>query len=366
MVDKENQWDDIEYSGDEAEYEEAEDQEEYSEEEYETAEYEDGEEYEDEEYEDGEEYDEEYEDEDEEGDGSKKSNAIPLIAILLIILLLAGAGYFAYTKFVNGASSIAKTPGKTSNEAIHVENTQNNPEQNNQMHAPAQNNTQDMGDFFFNEAGGNDADMMSVDFNDNGQTNVTQAPENDILPVANNNDVVATVTEQPETSANELAPEDILGENGFNESEENTDNAIMVTYNKETRMNPFKPPVTEKGEELDGVNESGFEIIEPPSTSIQDENLKKLLQTQISGILYDEVSPSAIVNLNGVDQFVKIGDKVSGYVIEDIRKDKVQISYKNNSYVASVGELFTRGLLEKQPAVANFENKFAGRHRENN
>ena len=99
---------------------------------------------------------------------------------------------------------------------------------------------------------------------------------------------------------------------------------------------------------------------------VSDENLTRLLQTQISGILYDEVSPSAIVNLNGVDQFVKIGDTVAGYTIESITKDKVQITYKNNTYVASVGELFTRGVLEKKRAVADLENKFAGRYRNNN
>ena len=83
-------------------------------------------------------------------------------------------------------------------------------------------------------------------------------------------------------------------------------------------------------------------------------------------ILYDEENPSAIVNLNGMDHFVKAGDVVSGYTIDSITKDKVQVSYKNNSYVASVGELFTRGSLDKQRAVVNLENKFAGRYKNNN
>ena len=109
-----------------------------------------------------------------------------------------------------------------------------------------------------------------------------------------------------------------------------------------------------------------FEVIEPPIQSVPDENLTRLLQTQISGILYDEENPSAIVNLNGLDHFVKAGDVVSGYTIDSITRDKVQVSYKDNSYVASVGELFTRGSLDKQRAVVNLEQKFAGRYKNNN
>ena len=93
--------------------------------------------------------------------------------------------------------------------------------------------------------------------------------------------------------------------------------------------------------------------------------MTKLLQTQISGILFDNESPSAVINLGGVDYFVKAGDTISVYTVNDISKNQVQITYKNNSYVASVGELFVRGKLESQPAIVNIENKFAGRYKNN-
>ena len=139
----------------------------------------------------------------------------------------------------------------------------------------------------------------------------------------------------------------------------------MVAWNKAARQNPFKPPVIQqafddKYENMDGMQ---FEIIEPPTRLVPDKNIEKLLQTQISGILYDESSPSAIVNLAGKDEFVKIGDEISGYKIKKITRNKVEISYKNNTYVASVGELFVPGKLEAQPAVANLNNKFAGRYK---
>ena len=69
--------------------------------------------------------------------------------------------------------------------------------------------------------------------------------------------------------------------------------------------------------------------------------------------------------LNNQDYFVKTGDVISGYTIKKITKDQVQINYKNNSYVASVGQLFSKGSLDT-PAVANIEHKFAGRNKYNN
>lgn len=341
MADKENNWEDMKYSDDEMN-QSSEDQEyddnEYSDEEYEdddnsSEEYEDDENVEDEEYEDD--------------DDRPQKKGFPIILVILIILiLLAVGGFLAYSKLSSGGVANNSTP-------IQQENFDNNQDNNNAE------NSGDMGDFFFNEAGGNENGMMSVGFNDNGETNVATDGNTD-----GTGENIATVTDQTGTKANDLSPDDIFSNSGLN-ADDDENNAIMVSYNKALRLNPFKPPVAQKSNEYSDVNNTDFEIIEPPSTSNPDENLKRLLQTQISGIMYDDISPSAIVNLNGVDQFVKIGDVVSGYKIENITKNKVQISYKNNSYVASVGELFTRGYVEKQQAVVNLEHKFAGRYRNN-
>ncbi len=341
MADKENNWEDMEYSDDEMN-QSSEDQE-YDDNEYSDEEYEDddnsSEEYEDDENAE----DEEYEDDD---DRPQKKGFPIILVILIILILLAVGGFLAYSKLSSGGVANNSTP-------IQQENFDNNQDNNNAE------NSGDMGDFFFNEAGGNENGMMSVGFNDNGETNVATDGNTD-----GTGENIATVTDQTGTKANDLSPDDIFSNGGLN-ADDDENNAIMVSYNKALRLNPFKPPVAQKSNEYSDVNNTDFEIIEPPSTSNPDENLKRLLQTQISGIMYDDISPSAIVNLNGVDQFVKIGDVVSGYKIENITKNKVQISYKNNSYVASVGELFTRGYVEKQQAVVNLEHKFAGRYRNN-
>ncbi len=334
MVDNENQWEELEYSEDG------------------TAQTNnDADNYETEEYSDDN-YEEEYSDEETDGYNppKKKNNGAVLIVLLLLILLIGAGVFFLLTKTKgDGGMNVANNQQQ---EVIPPNNE-----------STSENNTNDMADMFFDQANGNNSDMVSVDFNNqDGSANVTSQG-------ANGEEIVANVSEAPEENINipnnENTNSDILNSD-LGVSEPN--NTIMVSYNPTARQNPFKPPVLnpKDDERYQEINNTGFEIIEPPVTSVEDDNLTKLLQTQISGILYDEESPSAIVNLNGVDQFVKIGDTVSGYKIQNITKDKVQISYKNNSYVASVGELFVRGSLDKQRAVANLENKFAGRYKSDN
>lgn len=332
MVDNENQWEDMEYSDESGDMDES-GNEEYSDQEYEA--------YDDEDYE---------EEDNAQTSAPKKGNAASCLIILIILLALIGAGAFIFLgkKGSNGAPAPSSSP-------VTIE--ENNSQQGE--------NTTELGDAFFNEAGGENSDMMTVDFNAPGETTVTSTDGNE--------EIVATVMDAPNqnegnTENQNSNVEDLFpSENDMNVDASQGSNEIMVAYNKKARLNPFKPPViTKETEDYTLIGGTEFEIIEPPTTSVVDENLTRLLQTQISGILYDTVSPSAIVNLNGVDHFVKVGDTVFGYKIESITRDRVQITYKNNTYVASVGELFTRGYLEKQQAVADLENKFAGRYRNNN
>ncbi len=306
-----------------------------------------------------EEYDdsnEEYDDSDEEYDeNSDESNSSSkkqkqLLALIIFIVIAGLLALLAIPKLMGNKSSNVVNNTSVNNAEVQQDVNSNPAEEN-------------FADSFFDAANNENGGMIGVDFNENGDVNVSDGEGED----QNENANVATVSE-PESSDDGLT-DDLFGNGEQSASEGNNENnAIMVVYNKAARINPFKPPVVSSSESIpyDVINNTKFEIIEPPTTSVPDENLSRLLQTQISGILYDEESPSAIVNLNGIDQFVKVGDVVSGYKIIQITNDKVQIEYKNNSYVASVGELFTRGSLEKQSAVVNLNNKFAGRYKNNN
>lgn len=368
MADNENQWEDTEYSETEnEEYTDYDDQGEYAEDEY--GEYED---------EDGVEYADGYE---QQHATRPKSGCAPLIGLLIFLILIGGIGYGIYDTFFGKKTIMnAITGNKTSQNA---EQNANQQQQNNEQPAP---NQGEMGDYFFNEAGGNEGEMMSVDFNADGSQNVQNQPQNNEEQqgevVANANPEqgleIPNLPEQNGGGNNQdqnqqpapLPTEDEMSVDGLldqNLQQNDNDNSIMVSYAKPSRENPFKPliDIISGDNNFALIGDEEYEILEPPVASTPDENLTKLLQTQISGILYDDESPSAIVNLNGADQFVKVGDEISGYTIDSITKDKVQISYKDNSYVAAVGQLFTRGSLEKQPAVVNLENKFAGRYRNN-
>lgn len=331
MVDNENQWDELEYSDDENQeyydYDESQSEldtdntsSEYSEEDYENT-YEDTEDT----------YD--YDDQ-ESGSSKKKNNMLPII--VLALLLLGVGGFFAVSKLSNN-SNVDKNIADTSS----VE----------QEDSMFESSNKDDDDSFFGQDS-DSSDLMSVDFNESGDAQVKSTDDTD--------DTIATVKSSSEdTDLFSNADEFSKGSNLEN-------NDIIVSYDKAvTRINPFKPPVVDKKAEISKlalVQNTEFEIIEPPTESVADTSLEKLLKTQISGILYDDVSPSAIVNLNGVDTFVKKGDTIYGFTIDTITRNKVQITYKNNTYTAAVGELFTTGTIDK-PTVANLEKKFAGRYK---
>ena len=60
----------------------------------------------------------------------------------------------------------------------------------------------------------------------------------------------------------------------------------------------------------------------------------------VSGIMYDEVKPSAIITYNDNDYFVQKGDRLDNYKIIDIARNHVTIALGNNTYRANVGEEF--------------------------
>ncbi len=343
MVDKKEQWNEKEYSSEDMD----EEQFEYDDSSEEEAAEEDD--SSDEEYED-------YADDDFKPKSSGASGLFKIIILLAVIGVIAFFGFTQYQKMNSNNSDNASSNIANNEQVVNEEN--------------ATGSSEEVAENFFKEAGGDNENMMSVNFNNEGNTNVTSENSEN-----SEGGSVATVSEA--NTGEGASQNDLFGEqnntqqtNVKNEQTENK-NQIVVSYNGSSRLNPFKPfeiafeqkKMEEAKEEAETLANIPFEIIEPPTTSVPDEHITSLLGTQISGILYDDESPSAIVNINGQDQFVKVGDTISGYKIQSISKDKVQIAYGNNSYVASVGELFTKGKLEESASVDNLQNKFAGRYK---
>ena len=78
----------------------------------------------------------------------------------------------------------------------------------------------------------------------------------------------------------------------------------------------------------------------PPKMGVQDDETVKMLTIAVSGIMYDDVKPSAIISLDDNDYFVQKGDKLDDYKVIDIGRNYVTIAYGKNLYKANIGEEF--------------------------
>ena len=74
--------------------------------------------------------------------------------------------------------------------------------------------------------------------------------------------------------------------------------------------------------------------------------------------MYDDASPSAIINVLGDDYLVKPGDIVESFEIENISKDYVAIKTGSNIYRAKVGDIVDGDVYGT--GVYNLGHRFAG------
>ena len=75
--------------------------------------------------------------------------------------------------------------------------------------------------------------------------------------------------------------------------------------------------------------------------------------------MFDNINPSAILNISGSDYLVRSGDIINGYKILSIGKNSVTVQFGSNVYKAGVGELFTGDGINFN-TVSNLETKFGG------
>ena len=130
------------------------------------------------------------------------------------------------------------------------------------------------------------------------------------------------------------------------------------------KANPFVPYRTLKAESQGTlVNDvPKYDLIAPPGAGSENSEAAKVMDTVVSGILYDKFSPSAILNIDGNDYLVKKGDTVNNYKVIAIAKDSVTVKLGNNTYKAGIGELLTEGDVNYND-VSNLSKKFGGEQR---
>lgn len=136
-----------------------------------------------------------------------------------------------------------------------------------------------------------------------------------------------------EEEANEIKPEE--------EKKEEKKQIIKVVPTG--RSHPFMPIAKYAKSDIPDASilydKSG--IPKPPeSYGIQEEETVQLMTIAVSGIMYDEVKPSAIITYDNNDYFVQKGDKLDNYRIIEIARNHVTIAHNNNTYRANIGEEF--------------------------
>ena len=153
--------------------------------------------------------------------------------------------------------------------------------------------------------------------------------------------------------------------------------AKMVVFDEENKnsssanvkicANPFLPTIDVKVSASSSENENAlgaYEIISPPSGSEMDESateVSTMMETKVSGILYDNDNPQAILNYDGQDQLVSRGDRLGGFYIMSITPDKVILKQGNNVYRVSVGQSVTdEGINYNKNS--NLGKQFGGRY----
>ena len=126
------------------------------------------------------------------------------------------------------------------------------------------------------------------------------------------------------------------------------------------KINPFVPYRNiEVVDSAKGLDVPAYVLVEPPETANTGSDAARVMDTIVSGILYDKYSPSAIINIEGSDYLVKKGDVVNNYQVLYIAQDSVTVKLGENTYKAGIGEILTEGTLNHND-VSNLNNKFGG------
>ena len=105
-----------------------------------------------------------------------------------------------------------------------------------------------------------------------------------------------------------------------------------------------------------------YDLIAPPDYLEESSENAKIMETAVSGILFDKFSPTAILKINGNDYLVKKGDTIQNYKIIAIAQDSVTVQSGKNTYTAGIGEFLTGGEVNYNE-VSNLNKKFGGERR---
>lgn len=137
-----------------------------------------------------------------------------------------------------------------------------------------------------------------------------------------------------------------------------TKKSMISVPTNTVNANPFLP-YREVGPKVNSSDVPEFDLVPPPEMVNNNSSAARVMDTIVSGILFDKFNPSAILNIEGNDYLVKKGDVVNGYKVLAIAVDSVTVQLGANVYKAGIGEILTEGTLNYNE-VSNLNNKFGG------
>ena len=208
----------------------------------------------------------------------------------------------------------------------------------------SQNNQKPTGDDFYKAATGQNNVPESIKAEKSAQSQVAAAQDKSVKTTS-----ATGQTNKPAVPAKKV--------------EQKTEEFVTVSVTGNVgRNHPFLPAIqidTRTSSELPKLPYSTYP--QPPVDIQENPEATKLMQTTISGIMYDSFAPSAIISVEGQDHLVRKGDRINGYRVLDITKNRVVVQNGTNIYRATVGETLTTkddGIIFNN--VDNLRRKFAG------
>lgn len=141
------------------------------------------------------------------------------------------------------------------------------------------------------------------------------------------------------------------------EALKNNNSMVAMSVEDMGRSDPFLP---ESEKIVVKPKPKNFDLLPPPESIVVDSTATDVMGTKVSGIMFDSINPSAIINISGADYLVRSGDIINGYKVLSIGRDTVTVQFGNNIYKAGVGELFTGDGINFN-TISNLETKFGGR-----
>lgn len=136
------------------------------------------------------------------------------------------------------------------------------------------------------------------------------------------------------------------------------DKMVSVAVEDVGRANPFLPD-SESVVVTRQTSMNGYSLMAPPETLSEGSEASRVMATKVSGILYDAVKPSAILNIEGNDYLVRTGDYIHNYKVLSISKDLVTVQLGKNVYKAGVGEIMADATLNYN-TVYDLQHRFGG------